>query len=207
MPAEVKNDSAKHGNRVIAFISGTMLQLLGAAAFRTPPQTASESMDEPSQNRVDLSGIHPLKRVTLLVLRFLFGVTLTIAMTTQFGWAKVCVRSPQGTYIVRTYVRGLVMCGAPDEAFPFQFLVHHGGITGDSYNEWRQQFSFWFGSEPTTFQYITSVPGLEFRRRQYPANPVEYYITLHHAWLISITATLYLFTRGRIRRTARTQSK
>lgn len=160
-------------------------------------------MDEPSQNRIDLSGIRPLKRVTLIVLGFMFWVSLTIALTTQIAWMEICVRSPRGTCIVRTDARGLRLSGAPDEAFPFEFLVYHGGITGDSHNWLRQQYWFRFGSESKTHQYIICIPGIEFRRHQYPANPEDYYVTLHHAWLITFTAALYFFTRWRIRRAAR----
>lgn len=147
-------------------------------------------MEEPSDRQVELFEVHPAKRLTLVVLRIVFCMSIAAAVSAQFAGAKVRFFTPP---------------------FDFGSATNRAAVTliirPPTFGEWR----LWYesnsyvnpGIEHTGLErfadfYESIVPGLYFNLRR-PA----WRMYVSHFWLIGISAVLCLFSRWRIRRSAR----
>lgn len=156
-------------------------------------------------SRADLSQIHPLKRVTLIVLRFMFAVSLGFALATQFVWVSASLDSPQGRFTTTFDRWGLeLMAGSPHGASTnFEFQCSYYGdferiVPKYPVAQVRKADPGWVAD-------FYPVPGLVFhtvRNRFFAA----WIVVINPLWLISTSAVLYFFTHWRICRTARLQS-
>lgn len=154
--------------------------------------------------RLDLSDIHPLKRVILIGLRFMFALSLTAVLGLQFAWAVASVTLPLFHLSVMADKSCLQLAISwPAIASPTVNYLY-GTYDGRSPNprlEGRLSLA------QISFIRIAPIPGLTvYRIYALPSTSDHLTINIYHLWLIGLTATFYLFTRWRIRRTARLQS-
>lgn len=151
-------------------------------------------MAEPSQSRPDLSGIHPLKRVLLIVLGFMFGVSPLFALATQFVWVQVDFECPGSEFPVIGLANGIVLQHMPSDDNAWDLRFDHGQHSEN--DRWPADWPDRVAEEPNAVG-IPSLFVVVIRDWRL--------MSINHFWLSSITAALYLFTRWRIRRTARLQ--
>jgi len=162
-------------------------------------------MAEPSQTRVDLSGIHPLKRLTLIGLGFMFGVSLVLALVGQFAWVSARLDSPRERFSTTVGSWGLELTASSRivASTSFNLQYSHSGSFKIAprlpLDQLRRADSRWVAD-------FYPVPGLAFHR-VYNRFFAARIVVINPLLLISITAALYLFARWRIRRTARLQNR
>jgi len=148
-------------------------------------------MGEPSDRQVDLFEVHPAKRLTLVVLRIVFCMSIAAAVSAQFAGAKVRFFTPPFDLGLATNRAAVTLIIRPP-----------------TFGEWRLWYESAPYGNPETGSVIpwsrfldssqSLVPGFYFN-----AGRTAWRITINHFWLIGITATLCLFARWRIRRSAR----
>ena len=159
-------------------------------------------MTEPSQSRVDLSGIHPLKRVTLIVMRYLIGVSLAAAFGFQFIWFCLNLHTGWATCTTVVDAQGLLVFASWPVRSGFIFNYRFGLYNEDSADFIRALQNGAF--DTSSF----ALPGLPMIYTQQESTKVIYFkIGINHFWLIGLTVALYFFTRWRIRRSARIQNQ
>jgi hypothetical protein len=161
-----------------------------------------------TQSHVDLSGIHPLKRMTLIALRYLFGVSLAITIGLQFGWIDAFRASRTGTLGAFADSTGLTLSDTPNlQTACTQYRLRYGNNDSQPGSQKKDLATVW---QVPNWDHTTLNPlhvlKLSWATDSLVAREI-WAVSIHHAWLISITAALYLFTRWRIRRTARLQSQ
>lgn len=142
--------------------------------------------------RPDVSQIHPLKRATLIVLRYMFGTSTALAIFLQFFWVIGHLIIPGSKFVMEGQRNSLTLT-----------------VTSDNLPRWSYDYH-WIHHPESAYGWSWTVPVA----REHRLLPGFYYtfgnwtrINIHHFWFIGITAALYLFTRWRIRRTARLQSQ
>lgn len=159
-------------------------------------------MVEPSHSRVDLSGIHPLKRLTLIVLGFMFGVSLAAAFGCQYIWFNLDLQTGGASCTTFVDAQGLLVSVSWPirNGFVFEYT---SGLQSEDDGEFVR-----FGRKLAFVTTSFALPGLQMSYVRYDAIEVSFFkIGINHLWLIGLTATLYFFARWRIRRSARIQNQ
>jgi hypothetical protein len=159
-------------------------------------------MEEPSDRRVDLSNVHPMKRLTLVVLWLMFGMSIALAVCTQCAWASGVFGSPVGELTIAANRVGLTLIlRAPRSVDVWGW--HHRQYWG-AYSDSGFAFIPWDVADYSYEYLVVSneplVPGFYWIKGWQ-----SYSICIDHFWLIGISAVLYFLTRRRIRRSVRVQ--
>jgi len=160
---------------------------LRPADLGTPLQLASEYMAELSQSRVDLSGVPLWKRLILIALWFMLGSSIAIVIGLQFVW-----------------VAGVICTPVVDFGYWGDRDGLGAGIIPDLQKRWLCRFHCRrYESKRFPIEVIRK-PQYRFVSGVYCSISVTYGLSfgLHHVWLISLTAAMYIFARWRIRRSA-----
>lgn len=139
----------------------------------------------------------------LAALWFLFGSSLTMAIALQFGFMTADYHS------LSCNVRFMATCdGVTLRAQPGTRMVARYGYAWRPYARRAPELSARGLGDADVVpasgldSLAEKLPGLYCYSR--PGN--RYAIGVHHAWLISVTASMYLFARWSIRRSARIKS-
>ena len=159
-------------------------------------------MAEPTQSRVDLSGIHPLKRLTLIVLGFIFALSLTAAFAFQFVWFYLRLHTGWASCTTVVDTQGLLVKGGwpVRTGFIFRYISRR-------YSEHDVENIEYLRNDDAITA-LFALPGLEMKFVRHDVTKIYYFkIAMNHLWLIGLTAALYFFTRWRIRRSARIQNQ
>jgi|GEM_PF-3173790 len=156
-------------------------------------------MVEPSDKRVDLSDVHPAKRLMLVVFRFVFCMGLAFAICSQFAWTSGALYTPMGHLKMAANRVGLTSIMQASQSNGWSQRCHCGG-----YYEEYSAFIPW-NVDDYSYEYLfvsnePLVPGF-----YWIVGWKSYSIAINHFWVIGITATLYLFARWLIRRSAERQ--
>lgn len=159
-------------------------------------------MDEPSQNRIDLSGIHPLKRVTLIVLGFMFGVSLVFTLAKEFAWGSACLDSPRGRFTTTVDRLGLELSVSSPVVASTDFTFQWSHSDNCNLPNPKYPVDQVRKADPRWIADFYPVPGLTFHR-VYNRFFSAWIVVINPLWLVGTSSALYLFTRWRIRRTAR----
>jgi hypothetical protein len=149
--------------------------------------------------RPDLSQIHWFKRLTLIVLWFVFGASLAFVLTLQFFWISSYFQTPLVTFGITANDDCLSLQGVVSKRSSTTF-----GFRSSKYDKERPPNTTWFGWMVVVQddESVIAVPGLQVYWDKIDVDKVCD-VDIHHAWLISLTGGLYFFTRYRIRRAAR----
>jgi hypothetical protein len=159
------------------------------------PFSSRNVMETESTMRADLSQIHWFKRLTLIVLWFIFGASIAMAVGLQFVWFDATFLSPESLVIVSVDARGLLFL-ASAETFPspaWQFDAD-GGPYSENENRWHRRFI-----NPG----FRILPGVCFATGAVSTYVHETTIHINHLWLISLAGALYFIARYRVHRAIR----
>lgn len=156
-------------------------------------------MAEPSQNRVDVTDIRLPKRLIRIGAGFVFGWSVTMALVLQFVTFKVKAATVSFDFRVVADSQGFVLARRPDSrsaktGFNFRSLprVTSNGVEG------AQRWLALAGkpSEPACL-----LPGVNLYADDF--RPTDNFaVTIHHFWLICVSAVVFIATHARSKRSA-----